>query len=80
MRVLLWFNSLDKFRCCSFPRRLNLSVSVLLTSVKSDPESNKSLTLKLFPFLSMPYTGKTCRNGPQRFALKNEVLCYRHDI
>ena len=41
-------------------------------SVESDPESNKALTLNLFPFLSVKYTGKTCRNGPQRFDLENE--------
>ena len=65
-------NTLDKFRWCCFPRRSNLSASVLLISVEPVPEFNKALTLNGFPFLSVTYTCKICRNGPRRFDLENK--------
>ena len=46
----------------------------LLISVESDPESNKPLTLKRFAFLSVTYTGKTCRNDPRTFDIENEFM------
>ena len=58
MRVLLWFNTLDNDNH--------------FISAESDPESNKTLTLNLFLFLFVTYTGKTCRNGPQRFDLESK--------
>ena len=73
MRVLLCFNTLGKFRWCCFPRRFSLLESVWLINVESDLESNKALTLNLFPFLSVIYTSKTCRKGPQ-FDLENEFM------
>ena len=72
VRVLLWFNTLHKFKRCCFPRSFSLSASVLLISVESDAKSNRALALNLFPFISVTYTGKTCRNGPRRFDLENE--------
>ena len=33
----------------------------------------KALILKLLPFLSVTYTGKTCKNSPRRFDLENEL-------
>lgn len=63
-KALLWFNTVDKFRWHWFPRRFNLLVSVLLISIESHPEYYKALTLNLLPHLSVPYAGKTFRNGP----------------
>ena len=58
MRVLLWINTLDN--------------NNNFVSAESDPESNKTLTLKLFMFFSVTYAGKTYRNGPRRFDLESE--------
>ena len=47
-------------------------MSIQLISIESDPESNKALTLNPFPFVSVTYTGKTCRKGSQGVDLENE--------
>ena len=72
MKVLLWFNTLVKFRWWCFSRRFNLCASVLLISLEPGQESDKTLILNLSRFLSVTCTGKTCRNGPRRFDLENE--------
>ena len=79
---LLPFSDVTIFTCpCLAINRLraNINDSVVRLSTISrcnalivDPESNRVLTLNLFSFISVTYTGKTCRNGPRRFDLENE--------